>query len=81
MGLRNEYSYDAFTGEDVIEDVEEEDEMMPLDEESWEDWHSEHILNMWMSIREYLETNGLNNTMLQRASYHDFIQFIHDFSS
>ena len=81
MGLRNEYSYDAFAGDDAFEEVEEDDEMAPLDEESWEDWHSEHLLNMWMGMRAYMEDNGLNNTMMQKATFHDFIQFIHDFSS
>ena len=81
MGLHNEYSYDAFAGDDCIDEVEEEDEMAPLDEESWEDWHSQHLLNIWMGIRGYLEENGINNLMLQRAGYNDFLQFIHDFSS
>lgn len=80
MGRGNEYSYDAFAGEDVIEEQEEETGEDHLDPESWEMWHSEHLLNMWMGIRAYLQDNSLNSTIIPNATYHDFLQFIHEFS-
>lgn len=80
MGLRNEYSYDAFVGEDVIEEQDEDEGEEPLDPESWEIWYSDHLLNMWMSLRTYLEDNSINNSVMQKATYNDFLQFVHDFS-
>lgn len=80
MGLRNEYSYDAFTGDEVIEEQDDDVQDEPLDAESWEIWNSEHLLNMWMGLRSYLEDTGINNTVMQKATYNDFLQFIHDFS-
>jgi hypothetical protein len=80
MGLRNEYSYDAFDGDDAFEDQEEQELDEPLDPETWEDWNSEHLLNLWMGIRAYLEDNSLQNTWLQHGTFNDFCQFIRDFS-
>lgn len=80
MGLGNEYSYDAFAGDDAYDDQEEDHQEEPLHPEDWEDWHSEHLLNLWMGIRAYLEDNGLQNTWLQRANFNTFCQFIRDFS-
>jgi len=56
MGF-NEYAQDSiFYGEDAIEDDTQDDgSMEPLDPETWQDWHSEDLLNMWMSIRQYKE--------------------------
>lgn len=80
MGLGNEYSYDAFAGDDAFEDQEEQQEEEPLHPQDWEDWHSEHLLNIWMGIRAYLEDNGLHNTWLRRANFNTFCQFVRDFS-
>ena len=80
MGLRNEYSYDAFAGDDVYDDQEEEQEQEPLHPEDWEDWHSEHLLNLWMGFRAYLEDNGLQHTWLRNGTFNDFCQFVRDFS-
>ncbi len=80
MGLRNEYSYDAFVGDDAYEELEEQEEPEPLHPEDWEDWHSEHLLNLWMGIRAYLEDNGLQNTWLRNATFNTFCRFVRDFS-
>jgi hypothetical protein len=80
MGLHNEYSYDAFAGDDAFEDQEEQQEEEPLHPQDWEDWHSEHLLNLWMGIRAYLDDNGLQHTWLRRANFNTFCQFIRDFS-
>lgn len=79
MGVNNEYGYDAFQGNmyeydddyDDVHDVEAE-----LDDESWQDWHSEHLLNMWMSLRQYTEENYISSRILNRANYPDFVQFV-----
>jgi hypothetical protein len=76
MGLHNEYGSDVFMYEDAREDEEFEEQDFELDEETWQDWYSEHILNMWMSLRQYIEDNSLQSTLLNRASYPDFVQFV-----
>jgi hypothetical protein len=46
----------------------------------WHDWHSEDVLNMWMSLRQYLEDNHLNSTLMNKASFHNFAEFVRQFS-
>lgn len=76
MGVNNEYSIDAFQHEDARdEDIQEEDELL-LDPESWHDWNSEHVLNMWMSLRQYLEDNSMNNILMTKATFHKFAEFV-----
>jgi hypothetical protein len=82
MGINNEYGYDAFDGDLYAYDEETYDEEdQDLDPESWEDWHSEHILNMWMSLRQYLEDNYMNNLLMNRATFPDFVRFVRENSS
>jgi hypothetical protein len=82
MGVNNEYRDDAiFCGEDVDEAYnEQEDHELLLSPADWHDWHSENVLNMWMSIRQYLEDNHLNSTLMNNASFHDFAEFVRQFS-
>ena len=50
-----------------------------LSYEDWCDWHSEHLLNMWMNIREY---NSINyNPLLLNCTYPDFCKWSYNFSS
>jgi hypothetical protein len=51
-----------------------------LNPTDWHDWHSEDVLNMWMSLRQYLEDNHLNNTLMNNASFHNFAEFVRQFS-
>jgi hypothetical protein len=44
------------------------------------DWNSEHLLNMWMSLRQYREDNYIHNTMLNCATFNDFCHFVMKFS-
>ena len=82
MGINNEYRDDAlFDGNDVDETYDEqEDHDLMLDPQDWHDWHSEDVLNMWMSLRQYLEDNHLNSTLMKDASFHDFAEFVRQFS-
>ena len=64
MGLHNEYGGDAFEYEDARIEDDVEDQEVELDDESWQDWYSEHMLNMWMSLCQYLEDNSLQTTLL-----------------
>lgn len=76
MGVNNEYSVDAFQYEDAHDDDSHDDNELVLDQEAWQDWHSEHILNMWMSLRQYLVDNSINNTLMNKATFHAFCEFV-----
>ena len=82
MGINNEYAEDAYfdwtnpTGDSGDED----DADLVLEPEEWHDWHSEHLLNMWMSLRQYLEDNYMNNMLMNHATFHDFAEFVRHFS-
>ena len=83
MGLNNEYRDDILYSEDAFEpqEVDESDDHeLILDPQSWEDWHSEDLLNMWMSIRTYLQDRGMNNTLLKTANFNNFCEFVRFFS-
>lgn len=77
MGFNDEYSRDAYLAEDIGPDSSEELEHDPFygfTQEDWEDWHSEELLDNWMSIREehellYLEPPG---------TFNQFCNFMYD---
>ena len=80
MGLNNEYGEDAFLYTDAYDeddDDEYDDETTPQD---WHDYNSEHLLNMWFSLRQYLADNHLSSTLMRDASFHDFAEFVRNFS-
>ena len=82
MGLNNEYRDDAIVYDDDADyedDLPEDNELL-LGPEDWHDWHSEHVLNMWMSLRQYLEDNHMNNTLMNKATFHNFAEFVRIFS-
>ncbi|NBX49100.1 hypothetical protein EBT25_03990 [bacterium] len=82
MGINNEYRDDALVFEndpDYEEDCPADNELI-LSPEDWHDWHSEHVLNMWMSLRQYLEDNHMNNTLMNKATFHNFAEFVRIFS-
>ena len=80
MGLLNEYQYDALMGEDAYEEEEVIEEYDPIGPEDWMALNSEHLLNMWMSLRQYREENYINNTIMNFATYNDFCHFVMNFS-
>jgi hypothetical protein len=80
MGINNEYAGDAFFYTDDFEDEEEDEIVDDHGPEDWHDWNSEHLLNMWMSLRQYLEDNHLSSTLLRDASFHNFAEFVRMFS-
>jgi len=73
--MNNEYSDDVFDFDDAYDSPEDESDDFILDPESWHDWYSEHMLNMWMGVRAYLEDNHLQNRLLVNVSFHDFCEF------
>jgi hypothetical protein len=83
MGFNNEYRDDALFDADAAYDEtydEQEDHDLVLDPSEWHDWHSEDVLNMWMSLRQYLEDNHMSNTLMNKATFHNFAEFVRIFS-
>jgi|LauGreDrversion4_1035100.scaffolds.fasta_scaffold174467_2 hypothetical protein len=76
MGVNNEYAYDAFQAEDARDDDNNDDDELVLDPQAWQDWNSEHILNMWMSLQAYLGDNHISNSILNRATFPKFVEFV-----
>jgi hypothetical protein len=74
MGRNNDYAYETLH-DDATQTSEDEDEtMVDLDPESWQDLNSQHLLNMYMSLVEYCETQGLQ--FMTNVSFNDFCHFI-----
>lgn len=61
MGLNDEYSRDAYLPEEVGVDPheEEEDPFENYTQEEWEDWYSQELLDMYMGMREWYESQYL----------------------
>jgi hypothetical protein len=75
MGQFNDYA-DDINQEDVdpTEDQDVDDDPHELDPESWHDWNSEHLLNMYMSLVEYCNSQGLQ--FMMGVTFNDFCHFI-----
>lgn len=77
MGQNNDYADDVNHEDDALytaEDQDDEDTGPDLDPESWQDWNSAHLLNMYMSLVEYCETQGLQ--FMKTVTFNDFCHFI-----
>jgi len=57
---------------------EDGDRWMNCDD--WTTWHSQDLMNMWMSIRAYREDSGTYYSILKVATYTDFCEFCYRFS-
>lgn len=85
MTKRTEYGDDVvlYSNEEPI-DLDEttiQDEYFSeseLDVESWQDWYSQDLLNMYMSLVEYCETAPKN--FLENISFPTFCTFISSYS-
>lgn len=77
MGRNNDYADDVNT-EDLAPSEDQDDyvEEIDLDAESWQDWNSEHLLNMYMSLVDYANTQGL--PFMRNITFHDFCHFIYN---
>lgn len=81
MGRNNEYT-ELFESDSILDDEYQDDQEpeLELGPEDWHDWNSEHVLNMWMSLRQYLEDNHLQHTLMSKATFHNFAEFVRIFS-
>lgn len=80
MGRNNEYTELFETDAPFDEEQDDQEPELELGPEDWHDWHSEDVLNMWMSLRQYLEDNHLQTTLLSKATFHNFAEFVRIFS-
>lgn len=76
MGFNDEYSRDAYLAEEVgLESFEDDyDPFYGFTQEDWEDWHSEELLDQWMSIREIHESQYLKTP----GTFNQFCNFMYD---
>lgn len=81
MGLNNEYGGDLVQPDEYQDDDYEDDHDLELAPEDWHDWNSEHVLNMWMSLQQYLEDNHVSSILLNHATFHKFAEFVRTHSS
>jgi len=73
MGFHNDYAGDV-NQEDANIDTSDDEVEEPLDPQAWQDWNSEHLLNMYMSLVDYCETQGL--PFMCNVSFNQFNHFI-----
>jgi hypothetical protein len=74
MGINDEYSRDAYVYEQVWDsddEAEVPDDLHPAD---WQDLYSQELLNGWMVIRSYLDTNYIESS----ATYPKFVDLVMD---
>jgi hypothetical protein len=64
----NDYAYDS-------NDDEPDPPSVPLTFDEWCAWHSEDLMNMWMSLVQYREDSGMGYLILNFANFTDFCEF------
>ena len=70
------FSYDPLDVDDHDENSQDEAfSVSELDPESWQDWHSEKLLNVYLSLIEYCEDVSAKNHM-NGISFNTFCEFI-----
>lgn len=82
MSRRTEHIEDVITNqadafEAPIEEVdEEEEEDLFTPDEKWESWHQDHLLNMYFSLKEYCDCQGLD--FMDRITFPMLCQFLYN---
>lgn len=75
MGINDEYSRDAYDYQLAYDsDESDEHDVEPLHPEDYQDWYSEQLLDAWMTIREYTDSNYIP----LNATFNDFNNFVMD---
>lgn len=69
-----DYYYDEIEHELYkYSDEESEDDSVELTQEEWQDWNSEELLNLWMSVVEYHEYWYLPI----RKTFNEFCEYVY----
>lgn len=61
--------------DDLDNSQDEQFSVSELDQESWQDWYSEDLLNMYLSLIEYCEEVSLVNYM-SGISFNTFCEYV-----
>jgi len=82
MSRRTEHIEDVITNqaEAPLDDFETEEETEPEDDlftpnENWQSWHQDHLLNMYFSLKEYCQDNGLD--FMRYVSFAQLCEFLY----
>jgi uncharacterized protein (DUF927 family) len=79
MSRRTEHEEDVIINQEDVpldDDPEPEPEELFADDiEEWESWHQDHLLNMYFSLKEYCEVQGLR--FMDRVSFHQLCEFLY----
>jgi hypothetical protein len=77
MGINDEYSRDAYIGDQFAYDSDGSEDFDPyLDEESWQDMYSDELLYVWEKIQEYTYDNCL--VLNENCKFPNFVDFVMD---
>jgi len=71
MGINDEYSRDAYIFEQVW-DSDSDDDELTYDIEDWIAMNSDELLDAWMYIREYIDSNYIRTSV----KYPDFVDLV-----
>ena len=72
MGINDEYSRDAYNYDLAYDSDEGYETTESLEQEDWQDWYSEELLDAWTRLRTYFESNYIRT----RATYPSFVNFV-----
>jgi hypothetical protein len=63
-------------------DGDQEEELPPtrMHIEDWITWYSGDLMNMWMSLRQYLSDASISSFILPSATFHEFCEFCYRYS-
>jgi hypothetical protein len=79
-----EYLYDAVPNDFTESDTDDElnfkrGSVLTYDE--WITWYSNDLMNMWSSMKNYINVAGMSNHILDMSDYDDFCQYCYSKSS
>lgn len=73
MGINDEYSRDAYTYDQAYEDSDGSDDFdSQLDPEDWQDMYSADLLDAWMPLRDFLDSNYIRTA----ARFPEFVELV-----
>ena len=52
----------------------------PMEYHDWVTWHHEHLMNMWMSIKQYTQDSATGFRLFDQMNWNDFCEFSYQFS-
>lgn len=80
MSRRTEHEEDVIINQedapiDDLDEPVEEEELFADDIPGWDYWHQDHLLNMYFSLKEYCDIQGLD--FMAGVSFHELCVFMY----